>query len=136
MLKHLPKDSLKKSEKTVPYSKQPVYYNKTTIDRRTHNSAMLNDITDLSINERITKFQNQLKNELANRIPLRYFTDLGKINFPLKIDFRIKCHLETKMKKLFESKKQVTTVGAPDAKKTFTKTLFIQDEQFLLDKNF
>ena len=97
---------------------------------------MLNDITDLNINERITKFQNQLKNELANRIPLRYFTDLGKINFPLKIDFRIKCHLETKMKKLFESKKQVTTVGAPDAKKTFTKTLFIQDEQFLLDKNF
>ena len=31
---------------------------------------------------------------------------LERINFPLKIDFRIKCHLETDMKKLFESKKR------------------------------
>ena len=35
---------------------------------------------------------------------LRYFTDLGKINFPLKIDFRIKFHLETDMKRLSELK--------------------------------
>ena len=83
-----------------------MYCNKTTIDRRTHNSTTLNDITDLNFNERITKFQNQLKNEFVYRIPLRYFTDLGKINFPLKNDFRIKCHLETEMKKLFESKKR------------------------------
>ena len=32
MLKHLSKDSLKKIEKTLLYSKQPVYFNKTTID--------------------------------------------------------------------------------------------------------
>ena len=113
-------------------SKQPVYYNETTIDRRTHNSAALNDIADLNINERITKFQNQLKNEFVYRIPLRYITDLGKINFPPKIYFRIKCHLETEMKKLFESK---ATVGAPDPKIIFTKTSFIQYKQFLLDKN-
>ena len=30
-----------------------------------------------------------------------YFTDLGKINFPTKIDYRIKLHLETEMKKIF-----------------------------------
>ena len=83
-----------------------MYYNKTTIDRRTHNSTMLNDITDSNINERTTKFQNQLKNEFVYRIPLRYFTDLGKIYFPLKIDFRIKCHLKTEMKKLFEPRKR------------------------------
>ena len=40
------------------------------------------------------------------------------------------------MKKLFESKKRVTTIGVPDAKIIFTKALFIQYEQFLLDKNF
>ena len=40
------------------------------------------------------------------------------------------------MKKLFESKNRVTTIGAPDAKIIFTKALFIQYEQFLLDKNF
>ena len=33
MLKHLPKDSLKKIEKTMLYNKQAAYYNKTTIDR-------------------------------------------------------------------------------------------------------
>ena len=62
--------------------------------------------------------------------------DTGKINFPLKIHFKIKFHLETEMKKLPESRKRVTTIGAPDAKIIFTKAPFIQYEQFLLDKNF
>ena len=135
MLKHLPKDSLKKIKKGC-FMTTAVYYNKTTMDRRTRNSNTANDITDLNINERLQKFNNQLKNEYVYRIPLRYFTDLGKLNFPLKIDFRIKCHLKTDMKKLFESKEKVTTVAAPDAQITFTKALFIHYEQFLLDKNF
>ena len=74
------------------------------------------------------------------RILLRSFTDLVKINFPLKVDFRIKCHLETDMKKQFESKKlynQTDSIPtAPDAKIIFRKTQFIQYEQILLDKNF
>ena len=37
MLKYLPADSLKKLEKTLLYSKEPVYYNSTSIDRRIHN---------------------------------------------------------------------------------------------------
>ena len=41
-----------------------------------------------------------LKNGQVHKIPLRYFTDLGKINFPTKIDYRIKLHLETEMNKL------------------------------------
>ena len=106
ILKHLAKNSLKKIEKTMLYSKKPIYFNKTTLDRRPHNSSSANDITDLNINERITKFQDQLKNEFVYRVPLRYFTDLGKINFPLKIDFRIKCQLETNLKNLFKSKKR------------------------------
>ena len=32
-------------------------------------------------------------------------TDLGKINFPTKINYRIKLHLETEMKRLFKSRK-------------------------------
>ena len=75
MLKHLLKDSLKRLEKTMLCYKQAVYYNKTTIDRRTHDSTRLNDIMDLNINKKITKFKNQLKNEFIYRIPLRYFTD-------------------------------------------------------------
>ena len=58
-------------------------------------------------------------------VPLRYFTDIGKINFPLKIDFKIKCHQETDMKKLFELKKKVTAIDAPDAKIIFTSYLYI-----------
>ena len=97
---------------------------------------MANDITDLNINDRITKFQDQLKDEYVHRIPLRHFTDLSEINGPLKIYFRIiKCHLETEMKKLFEFKKKVTTIPAPEVKIIFTRLPFIQYEQFLLDKN-
>ena len=36
------------------------------------------------------------------------------------------------MKKLFESKKKVTSIGESDAKIIFTKAPFIQNEQFLL----
>ena len=121
MLKHQLKDSLKRIEKTLLYRKQPVYFNKTTIDRTVHGAGTTgtaaqiatrkaNDAKDLNIEERISKLQSQLRDEYVYRIPLRYFTDLGKINFPLKIDFRIKCHLETDLKKLFESKEILAPV--------------------------
>ena len=80
-----------------------------------------------------------MKNEHVYRILLRYFTDLGKINFPTKIGYRIKCHLETEMKKLFESRKVLTSGSAfptPDVKLMFTKAPFVQHEQIILDKNF
>ena len=86
----------------------------------------------------MTNFQNQLKNEYVCRIPLRYFTDLGKINFPTKIDCKIKLFLEADMKKLFESRKLLATGAAlptPDAQIIFTKAPYIQYEQILLDKN-
>ena len=48
----------------------------------------------------------------------------------------MKCHLKIDMKKMFDSRKNVTTTDAPEANIIFTKALFIQYEQFLLDKNF
>ena len=66
--------------------------------------------------------------------------DIGKINFPTKIDYSIKLFLETDMDKLFESKKVLasTTTAAPaaDAEIIFTRAPFVQYEQILLDKNF
>ena len=118
------------------YSKKTIYFNKITLDKRPHDSSLANDITDLDINDRVTQFQDQLKIKFVYRIPLCYFTYLGKINFLLKIDFSIKCHLKTDMKKLLKSEKKVTTVGAPDGKIIFTKAPFIEYEQVLLDKNF
>ena len=66
------------------YSKKQ-FILKPTLDRRPRNSSLTHNITDLNINERIAKFQDQLENEFVSKIPLRYFTDLGKINFQ-KID--------------------------------------------------
>ena len=64
------------------------------------------DITDLNIKQGRSDFQDMLKSEHVYRVLLRYFCDIGKINFPYKISFTIKCPLETDMKKLFESKKK------------------------------
>ena len=98
-----------------------------------------NHAKDLNINERIRKFKEQLKNEHVYRIPLRCFTDLGKINFPTKIDYRFKLYLETEMKRLFESRKVLTsraTLPTPDAKIIFTKAPYNQYELILFNKNF
>ena len=56
-------------------SKQSIYFNRTTINGRIHNgndATKANDAKDLNTDERITKFQDQLKNKYVYRIPLRY----------------------------------------------------------------
>ena len=155
MLKHLRADDLKSIQKTFLFSKKPVYYANTNYDRRNFNSKDLvtiglntaqitefkkNHAKDLNIDERISLFQDQISEEYVYRIPLRYLSDIGKINFPTKIDHRIKVFLETDMNKLFESKKVLasTTTAAPpaDAEIIFTRAPFVQYEQILLDKNF
>ena len=152
MLKHLPIDSLKPLQKDLLYSKQPVYYAQTSYDRRNFNGTVptgttalttarkKTHATDLNLEKRISLFKEQLKNEHVYRIPLRYFSDIGKINFPTKIDYRIKLFLETSMNKLFESREvhatAVKTIPDADAEIIFTRAPFVQYEQILLDKNF
>ena len=150
MLKHLPADAIKTIQKTLLFSKKPVYLAKASYDRRNYNSKDLTftglntaqtaekkklHATDLNIEERISLFQNQIKNEHVYRKPLRYFSDIGKINFPTKIDYRIKLFLESKMKRLFESRKVLAptaSISNVDAEIIFTKALFIQYKQILL----
>ena len=105
MLKHLPEKTLKKIQKHLLYSKKSVIY-PDNADRRVYNSNDPDDITDNNIDERIAKFANQLNSKFIYRIPIKYFCDLGKINFPVKNDLKIRCTLETEIKKLFESKKK------------------------------
>ena len=93
----------------------------------------------MKIDQRIAKFQDLIKNERVYRVPLRYFCDIGKINFTAKIDYRIKLFLEANMNKLFKSKQILAPgVAVPnaDAQIVFTKAPFLQYEQILLDKNF
>ena len=78
MLKHLTSDALKTIQKTLLYSKKPVYFAKMDYDRRNYNSKDLtytglnaaeitakkqNHAKDLNIDDRISLFQEQLKNE-------------------------------------------------------------------------
>ena len=71
-------------------------------------------------------------------MPLKYFSDIGKMNFPTKIDYRIKLFLETNMKKLFKSRNVIaanTAIPDVDEEILFTRAPFVQYEQILLDKN-
>ena len=64
--------------------------------------------SDGNLRDRKAKFRNQLKNKYVYRILLKYICDIGKINFPTKIDIKIRLSLETDVKKLFESDKNHT----------------------------
>ena len=71
-------------------------------------------------------------------MPLKYFSDIGKMNFPTKIDYRIKLFLETNMEKLFKSRNVIaanTAIPDVDEEILFTRAPFVQYEQILLDKN-
>ena len=71
-----------------------------------------------------------LKNERVHRIPLRYFTDIGKISL---IDYRVKLHLEKDMKKLFESRKALAAganIPSPEAKLYLPKPLSFNTSRF------
>ena len=134
MIRHLPKNSLKKIEKLLIFSKKNVSYRRS-IDRIIHNINTAVDITDENIEDRIDKFSDVINADKVYRISLRYYCDLRKINFPAKIDLKIKCNLETEMKILFALKKKEANITCPDAKTAFTKAPFIQYEQFLLNIN-
>ena len=137
MLKHLPKDSLKTMQKHLLYSKEKVYYASSGYNRRNFNGSVptgtaalttakkASQAKDINIDKRIELFGDQLESEFIYRVPLRYFSDIGKINFPTKIDYRIKLFLETNMNKLFESRKALTSTATsppdPDLEILFTR---------------
>ena len=164
MLKHLPAKSLKVIENNLLYSKEEVViqYN---LDRSFHgmvkeasNRVIHNVIkSDGNFRDREEKFRNQLKDRYVYRIPLKYICDIGKINFPTKIEMKIRLTLETDMKKLFESDKNHManpksgklaastdpndfepdpTPPTPDVQIVLLKAPMIQYEQLTLDKNF
>ena len=94
-------------QKHLLYSKEKVYYASTGYDRRNFNGSVPSGTTalttakkashtkDINIDKRTELFGDQLQSEFIYRVPLRYFSDIGKINFPTKIDYRIKLFLET-----------------------------------------
>ena len=121
MVKHLPKNVLKIIQNDLLFSKKAVIYPAYS-DRRSHNNNDATKQTDDNIEDREDKFAVQIDSKYVCRIPLKHFCDLGKIHFPTIFDLKICCTLETKMKKLSESKKKVTIIGAPNAQIVFLKS--------------
>lgn len=55
------------------------------------NSNKADDVLADNIDVRIAKFANQLQSKLVYRVPPKYFYDLRKINFSVKINLKIRC---------------------------------------------
>ena len=92
-------------EKYLLYSKKTVII-PSNEDRRSHNNDNEAFRTDDKVEDKEDKFLTQIDSKYVYRIPLKYLCNLGKINFPTKINLKICWTLETNMKQLFESKKK------------------------------
>ena len=83
-------------EKDLLYSKKPVIIPGNE-NRRGHNNNNEAFRTDDNLEDQEDKFVVQIDSKYAYRIPLKYLCNLGKINFPTKIDLKIRCTLQTDM---------------------------------------
>ena len=117
-MKYLPAKSVKKLLKTMLYSNKPVALTNNNY-RRLNNAPTAADRTDKNLTYRIKELANTLKARTVYRIPLLYFCDLGKVNFLVNTDTRIKINLERNMNKLFESNAKVASI--PDNSDAFIK---------------
>ena len=91
--------------------KDLLYSKKTEIipvneDRRSHTNTDIAMRMNDNLEDREDKFANQIYSKYVHRIPIKHLCNLGKINFPTKIDLKICCMLHTNIKRLFESKKR------------------------------
>ena len=109
------------------FSKKVVVYPPSS-NRRSHNNDDATKRTDDNSEDQKDKFAVQIDSKYVYSIPLKYFYDLGNINFPTKIDLKIPCTLETKIKKIIWIEKKVTIIGAPDAQIVFLKAPLLQYE--------
>ena len=70
------------------------------------------------------------------RIPLGFFTSLGLVNFPHKIDTQFLFTLENNMNRLFETNAKADVPNESDAQIIFHDTPYISYPQITLDDNF
>ena len=86
-----------------------IFYTFANKDRRIHYDLSATKVTkpsltaDENFRDREAILRNTLKNKYVYRVPLKSIGDLGKVNYPTKIDIQIRLILETDMKKLFET---------------------------------
>ena len=142
MLKHVPKKALKVIENDLLYSRKKVKLpaGEERRDEHTANAENADNRTDDNIDERIQKFQNQLKTDYFYRIPLKYICNLGKVNQPIRFNTKWRITFEQDMQRLFEAKTNLgAAAGLPDivdAKIILKSTPYLLYTQFKLDTNF
>ena len=142
MLKHVPKKALKVIEIDLLYSRKKVKLpaGEERRDEHTANAENANNRTDDNIDERIQKFQNQLKTDYFYRIPLKYICNLGKVNQPIRFNTKWRITFEQDMQRLFEANTNLgAAAGLPDtvdAKIILKSTPYLLYTQFKLDTNF
>ena len=88
LLKHIPKNSLAIIENDLLYSKKTVKSPAGEDKRDTHTTAGedADNRTDDNNDDRIQKFQEQLKTTYWYRIPLKYIVDIGQANTRIKFN--------------------------------------------------
>ena len=138
----MPKNALAVIENDLLYSRKKVKL-PTGKDRRDEHTAASKDAddrTDENLNQRITKFQNQLKNTYWYRIPLKFLCDIGFVSTPIKFNTKWRLTFETNMQRLFESKTNRTAAaGYPtsvDAKIILESAPYLLFYQFSLEDTY
>ena len=125
MLKHLPEKALETSKDTLLLSRKKVVLTGDG-DRRVNNDKSVNNRSNRNLTERVTKCQEIIKTENIYKIPLKFLSDLGLINFPFKFNTKFIFTLETNMNRLFESNAKLALIlGTVDAEIIFTSTPYI-----------
>ena len=106
-------------------------------DKRLNDTNTDADRTDENLESRIKDFHGQLGKKFFYRIPLKFFTDLGLVNFTHNTDTKFIFTLESNLNKLFEDNKKATaTPRNPNVQIIFHDHPYIQYQQILLDDNF
>ena len=133
-VKTFAKKKIESHWKQLLYSKKKVKLpdDEDRLDKQT-NDANADNRTDDNIDERIQKFQNQLKNVYCYRIPLKYICNLGLVNTSIKFNTKWRLTFERNMQKLFKKKTNQAADGllnTVDAKIIIDSTLYLLYYQF------
>ena len=131
----MPQKVLDTIKETLLYSKLPVIIPRN--NDRSFNSSTPADRTDQNLSNRITSFNALISQKLHYRIPLKYFVDLGLVNFPEKTNTKFIFMLESNKNKRFESNVKVIAIPrVPDAQILYHDTPYISYQQITLNENF
>ena len=149
ILKHLPSADLEMIENDLLYSRKKVKIPAAGGDRRKKYTRPVNgnvaaepiaNRTDANLNEGIEKFGDQIGDDYIYRIPLKYISELGFVNQPVKFDTKWKIFFESEMSRLFESKAQLATAATaipePDVKIILTAAPYLLYHQFNLEDTY